>query len=197
MVKNTFGGKGAKSMASKNYGAAANTKLRVPTAGDEVFAIATKMLGNSTFNCCGLDGNTFLCHIRGKFSGKGKRDNTVAAGTWVLVGLYQWTASSEELLKKGRPRLRECDLLEVYTDTDKLQLQSYERKMDWSKFILVDNNIAGSDDTGEIEFSNIGEDEYKQLMEQELKSPSNKISLEEKESVKLGDEDDEIEFGDI
>jgi hypothetical protein len=136
MVKNTFGGKGAKSMASKNFGAAANTKLRVPTACDEVFAIATKMLGNSTFNCCGLEGNTFLCHIRGKFSGKGKRDNTVAAGTWVLVGLYQWTASSEELLKKGRPRLRECDLLEVYSDRDKQRLRDSVSE-DWD---ILDTN---------------------------------------------------------
>ena len=124
MVKNTKGGKGAKSMASKSFSsAAANTKLRLPTASDEVFAIATKMLGNSTFSCCGLDGNTYLCHIRGKFSGKGKRDNTVCNGTWVLVGLYQWNTSSEELLKKGKAKLRECDLLEVYSDRDKQRLR--------------------------------------------------------------------------
>lgn len=123
MVKNTKGGKGAKSMASKSFSSAANTKLRLPIASDEVFAIATKMLGNSTFSCVGLDGNTFLCHIRGKFSGKGKRDNTVSNGTWVLVGLYQWNASSEDLLKKGKAKLRECDLLEVYSDRDKQRLR--------------------------------------------------------------------------
>ena len=109
MVKNTTGGKAAKSMASKNSGSSSNTKLTVSSNRDEVYAIASKMLGNSTFNCIGLDGNTYLCHIRGKFSGKGKRDNTVSPGTWVLVGLYQWNASSADLLKRGKVKLRECD----------------------------------------------------------------------------------------
>ena len=123
MVRNTFGGKGAKSMASKTVSTAANSKLTLSTNKSEVYAIATKMLGNCTCNCIGLDGVLRLAHIRGKFSGKGKRDNTIIDGTWLLVGDYAWNASSEALLKKGKPKLQECDILEVYSDREKQRLK--------------------------------------------------------------------------
>ena len=196
MVKNTKGGSGHKGMARKNVvGPRLNTKTRLSQDENEIYAQVIATLGNGMCHVMCMDNKKRLCFIRGKFRGRGKRDNIINNGKWVLVGNRDFETEKSGIGKD----LDKCDLLEVYTDTDKLQLQSYERKMDWGKFILVDNNIAGSDDTGEIEFSNIGEDEYKQLMEQELKSPSNKISLEEKEkeSVKLGEEDDEIEFGDI
>jgi hypothetical protein len=123
MVRNTFGGKGAKSMAAKSSSSAANSKLTLSTNESEVYAIATKMLGNCTCNCIGLDGVLRLAHIRGKFSGKGKRDNTIDLGTWLLVGDYPWTASSEALLKKGKSKLQECDVLEVYSDREKQRLK--------------------------------------------------------------------------
>jgi hypothetical protein len=123
MVRNTFGGNGAKSMAAKSVSTAANSKLTLSTNKSEVYAIATKMLGNCTCNCIGLDGVLRLAHIRGKFSGKGKRDNTINEGTWLLVGDYQWTAGSEALLKKGKAKLQECDILEVYSDREKQRLK--------------------------------------------------------------------------
>jgi translation initiation factor IF-1 len=182
MVKNTFGGKGAKSMASKSFGSSANTKLRVPASGDEVFAIATKMLGNSTFNCIGLDGNTLLCHIRGKFSGKGKRDNTVSHGTWVLVGLYQWNASSVELLKKGKVKLRECDLLEVYSDRDKQRLRDSVSE-NWELLDKNDpTNLDGfkEDEHGTIEFRVGKESEVDRLTAEVNSMTAPKISFDDK-----------------
>ncbi len=183
MVKNTKGGKGAKSMASKSFSsAAANTKLRLPTAADEVFAIATKMLGNSTFNCCGLDGNTFLAHIRGKFHGKGKRDNFVVNGTWVLVGLYQWNASSEDLLKKGKVKLRECDLLEVYSDRDKQRLRDTV-SVAWEVLDKNDpTNIEGFNKTEHeaVKFQTETESEVDRLTAEVNSMTAPKISLENK-----------------
>ena len=182
MVKNTTGGKAAKSMASKNSGSSSNTKLTVSSNRDEVYAIASKMLGNSTFNCIGLDGNTYLCHIRGKFSGKGKRDNTVSPGTWVLVGLYQWNASSADLLKRGKVKLRECDLLEVYSDRDKQRLRDSVSE-DWE--ILDKNdprNLDGfkKEEQSAVSFQSEKEADVDRLTAEVNSMTTQKISLADK-----------------
>jgi translation initiation factor IF-1 len=184
MVKNTTGGKAAKSMASKNSGSSSNTKLTVSSNRDEVYAIASKMLGNSTFNCIGLDGNTYLCHIRGKFSGKGKRDNTVSPGTWVLVGLYQWNASSADLLKRGKVKLRECDLLEVYSDRDKQRLRDSVSE-DWE--ILDKNdprNLDGfkKEEQSAVSFQSEKEADVDRLTAEVNSMTTQKISLADKSS---------------
>ena len=182
MVKNTTGGKAAKSMASKNSGSSSNTKLTVSTNCNEVFAIASKMLGNSTFNCIGLDGNTLLCHIRGKFSGKGKRDNTVSPGTWVLVGLYQWNASSADLLKKGKVKLRECDLLEVYSDRDKQRLRDTVSE-DWECLDKNDpRNLDGfkKEEQNAVSFQTEKEAEVDRLTAEVNSMTTQKISLADK-----------------
>jgi translation initiation factor IF-1 len=182
MVKNTTGGKAAKSLASKNSGSSSNTKLTVSTNCDEVYAIASKMLGNSTFNCIGLDGNTFLCHIRGKFSGKGKRDNTVSPGTWVLVGLYQWNASSADLLKKGKVKLRECDLLEVYSDRDKQRLRDTVSE-DWECLDKNDpRNLDGfkKEEQNAVSFQTEKEAEVDRLTAEVNSMTTQKISLADK-----------------
>ena len=36
-----------------------------------------------------------LGHIRGKFTGRGKRDNMLECGKWVLIGLREWDIPSE------------------------------------------------------------------------------------------------------
>jgi initiation factor 1A len=182
MVKNTFGGKGAKSMASKNFGSAANTKLRTVLAEGEIYAIATKMLGNCMFHCCGLDGITRLGHIRGKFSGKGKRDNTIVNGTWVLVGLYEWNASSADLLKKGKVKMQECDLLEVYSDRDKQRLKD-SVSVDWDT--LDENDPTKIDgykksETEAISFQSEKEAEITRLTDEINSTSSVKISLDNK-----------------
>jgi len=182
MVKNTTGGKAAKSMASKNSGSSSNTKLTVSTNCNEVFAIASKMLGNSTFNCIGLDSNTFLCHIRGKFSGKGKRDNTVSPGTWVLVGLYQWNASSADLLKRGKVKLRECDLLEVYSERDKQRLRDTVSE-DWECLDKNDpRNLDGfkKEEQNAVSFQTEKEAEVDRLTAEVNSMTTQKISLADK-----------------
>jgi len=182
MVRNTFGGNGARSMAAKSVSTAANSKLTLSTNKSEVYAIATKMLGNCTCNCVGLDGVLRLAHIRGKFSGKGKRDNTIIEGTWLLVGDYQWTASSEALLKKGKAKLQECDNLEVYSDREKQRLKdSISENWDF----LEENdpkrkieNIQKKADISHIVFQSEKEVEIDRLTAEINSTETAKISLE-------------------
>lgn len=112
MVKNTGGNK-AKKYASKSFNVSDRT-TRFATDKDEMYAVVNKMLGSNNCEVLGIDGKTRLCVIRGKFSGKGKRDNRLFRGKWVLVGLRSWEVSSKDKEK--------CDLLEVYSDNDKEKL---------------------------------------------------------------------------
>ena len=72
-----------------------------------------------------IDDGMRLCHIRGKFTGRRKRDNFVTIGGWVMVGLRECddaivTAASHASGQK----LAGCDLLEVYSSSEKEQLKS-------------------------------------------------------------------------
>jgi translation initiation factor IF-1 len=106
MVKNSNGGKGAKSMARKlvnNYSSNSNT-LRLPDNNLEQFAIVTKMYGNM----CQVytnDNRDLKCHIRGKFKGRSKRNSFISMGSIILVGFRHFEA----------PNFSVCDLLEVYS----------------------------------------------------------------------------------
>ena len=88
MVKNTTGGNNNKKFARKHAagsGSKAGSKLRVSEDEVELYAICTKNLGNNMFHAVATNSVTYLVHIRGKFSGRGRRDNTVAIGIWVLI----------------------------------------------------------------------------------------------------------------
>jgi hypothetical protein len=106
MVKNSNGGKGAKSMARKlvnNYSSNSNS-LRLPDNELEQFAVVTKMYGNM----CQVytnDNRDLKCHIRGKFKGRSKRNSFISMGSIILVGFRHFEA----------PHYSVCDLLEVYS----------------------------------------------------------------------------------
>jgi translation initiation factor IF-1 len=96
MVKNAGGNK-AKGFARKHTNGGKNDNiLRVSEDEGEIYSVVTKMCGNSMFECVGIDRIARLGHIRGKFSGKGKRDNIVQSGTWVLIGVREWDRKKEE-----------------------------------------------------------------------------------------------------
>jgi hypothetical protein len=119
MVKNTFGGSGHKKFARKHNSSGGNSKLRTSMDEDEIYSIVTKMLGNNMFHCMGVDEVSRLGRIRGKFTGRGKRDNMVCLGGWILVGRREWTNADSTSNKK---KIQECDLLEVYSDSNKAHL---------------------------------------------------------------------------
>jgi hypothetical protein len=125
MVKNSFGGSGAKKMGRKfqgGGGGGGNRALRLVEDEDEMYAAVTKMLGNGMCEVMCNDANKRLCIIRNKFRGRGKRDNTVAIGTWLMVGERSWESGAGGGAG-GSAKLQKCDLLEVYNDGEKQKLK--------------------------------------------------------------------------
>jgi hypothetical protein len=134
------------------------------------------------------DGITRLCHIRGKFRGRGKKDNLVKNNTWLLVGLREW-----DKCKQAGDKMQDCDLLEVYNDEDKDELKNIEKGVNWNLFIINDQKIVKINDCNNniddiIEFSDSKTDEYKQLIEEQLtKKTTTIIMAEDEEEINIDD----------
>lgn len=153
MVKNTFGGKGSKSMARKNESGFQSSFLRLSEDAElELYAIVTKSLGNCMFYVNTITGRQkLLLHLQGRFSGKNKRNNFVAIGAFVLVGLRSFE----------KPNYKTCDLLELYNSQDVKRLMKVPSITNADFFSqTVDslnenggNQIAGNDCLSNI-FSN-------------------------------------------
>jgi translation initiation factor IF-1 len=135
MVKNQFGGNKQKSQARKNINTKPSLKLRLSECDYEVYCVVTKMNGNGMFNALGIDNVQRLGFIRGKFTGRGRRDNIVEVGKWVLLGDREWAS----VLKKEIPK---SDLLEVYNDIEKDKLQKIDSLSDWSILLSNDNSFT-------------------------------------------------------
>lgn len=120
MVRNDAGGNKGKGLARKHVNASkggGSKQLRVAADAAEKYAIVSKMLGNGMCYVNLLDGTigNKLCIIRNKFKGRGKRDNILDSGSWVLVGLRDWSSKQDT-----------CDLLEVYNDGERDRLMKNE-----------------------------------------------------------------------
>ena len=184
MVKNSTGGNKSKGFARKNL-IKKDTALRVAQEEGEVYAQAVKVMGGSIASAIDIDGNPLRAHIRGKFRGRGKRDNFIGPGTWLLVGLHDWQNKSGEQ--------RDCDILEVYNDTDKNRLKNTITNVNWSKFVANDNKTIGSSeghaDDSEITFADETTQEYEELI-------NAKASLGSKNTIII-DDGNEINVDDI
>ena len=191
MVKNTHGGNKHKSQGRKFVNAKSSNKLRIAENEGELYGIVIKMCGNGMFHAYCIDGVVRLCHIRGKFSGRGKRDNFVEVGKWVLVGEREWDiASSADKTKVEK--LLKCDLLEVYNDIDKERLQD-NVSMDWG--ILISQDVTKTRDLGEtsgddIVFGTQREEECNKLLSEINQTVSKTIDLKEAD-------DEEVVWDDI
>ena len=106
MVKNTKGGKGAKSLARKNM-RSSSLAFPVPSNDLECFAVVVKIFG-PTCDVLLADGSKLLCHIRNKFKGRHKSGNFIAVGSILLIGLREWESDANR---------KNCDLLFVYDIT--------------------------------------------------------------------------------
>ena len=123
MVKNDAGGNKGKGVARKHVNAAkcgGSKQLRMATDEAERYAVVSKMLGNGMCYVRHLSGGNgtaadMLCIIRNKFKGRGKRDNILDSGSWVLVGMREWASKQDT-----------CDLLEVYNDGERDRLLKNE-----------------------------------------------------------------------
>lgn len=170
MPRNTGGGNKAKKSANKSF-IISNRATRFASIDGEVYAIVQRMLGGSMCEVLCIDGLVRLCVIRGKFSGKGKRENRINRGSWVLVGLRDWEISS-----KDKPK---CDLLEVYNDGDKEKIIKNSRE---NFRIFLSINEDDLVDEEQLKFVNEREE---QLAEDITTEYSNEEEGEEKQ-----DEDD-------
>jgi initiation factor 1A len=183
MVKNTKGGSGHKSQARKfatSGKVAAKTRLSMDES--EVYAQVTAIMGGGVCHVTCADGKSRMCVIRGKFRGRGKRDNFVTRGTWVLVGTREWASesASDKVLDK-------CDLLEVYNDVDKEKLKTLPgQRSVFAQFVANDNassNIGSSTsssgrmDNEDFVFSTATEDDYHRLMNDES-TVTNRVAVD-------------------
>ena len=116
MVKNTFGGSKAKGFARKNEKSVSN-RLRMVEDEAEKYGIVRKIFGGSICEVFCNDNITRQGIIRGKFRGKGKRNNIISSGTVVLIGLREWATESKS------DKLEQADILEVYSSFELDQLK--------------------------------------------------------------------------
>lgn len=187
MVKNNTGGNKAKGFARKNL-VKRDTALRVADEEGEIYAQTVKVMGGSIASAIDLDGNPLRAHIRGKFRGRGKRDNFIAPGTWLLVGLHTWEEKSTS--KVGE--IRNCDILEVYNESDKNRLKTSVTSINWTRFITNDTKTLGDDktedDSAGFEFADEATQEYEQLIAAQASAgASNAIVTDDGEMVDVDD----------
>ena len=181
MVKNFAGGNKAKGFARKGTNDTKDRPLRVSENPNEIYAVVENYYGNSMCDVMCIDGEIRLLHIRGKFKGRGKRDNTIDKTSWLLIGIRDY-----ETVKDGKRQ--NCDLLEVYSDNEKNKLKTTVTNVNWKKitknneFANEDDNNMDDDDIG-FEFADQQTQEYTDLMDK-LKQ-----SKEEIEVVSTKDED--------
>jgi len=182
MVKNTTGGSKTKGQARKFANAPKQSaNIRLSQDECEVYAQVTKMLGNGMCHVLCIDGKTRLCHIRGKFRGRGKRDNLIGNNTWLLIGLRDWESEKDE------KKMQNCDLLEAYSTIDVDRLKNTVNE-NWNLF-CNDNGKKISDD--DVLFIDERTDDYMRLIEEELAEKDlNKninIAFNEDEEINVDD----------
>ena len=179
MVRNEGGGNKMKHLARKHVNGSSqqqNKFLRVSQSKEEIYAYIVRLLGNSMCLVKCVDGYERLCHIRGKFTGRSKRENALSQGTWVLIGLRQWDAEKEFASKvsKTEKKIQKCDLLEIYSASEREKLRVQEKI--FQDLVTEGNNSDGggngsnSDDefksNGNIEFKDQKTLEYQDIIEQ-------------------------------
>ena len=155
MVKNQNGGNKSKKMGRKFVTAPIDKKVRLASEDGEIYASVTKMLGNGMFMATCSEGKEKLVVMRNKFRGKGKCDNTVKVGSWVLIG-------EREFESCAKPK---HDLLEVYTDIERQKLKrSGDPIFDKLK---TEQDILGNTDGAneDITFGNTNNEKYSELVD--------------------------------
>lgn len=183
MVKNQFGGNKSKKMGRKFLNTSTvQKKLRLAEEEGEIYAVVTKILGNGMFYANDPEGIERLCVMRNKFKGRGKRDNSIALGTWVLIGIREFESCT-------KPK---CDLLEVYNEGERSRMKKIGDPI-FSKLKSDHDGTYGDDTVDGIDFTNDNTEKYKDLVTQleDLSSTSNEqntaIIMDSGETVDVDD----------
>lgn len=114
MVRNLKGGTGTKALGRKYQNSGGHSEhVRIPSCAAEQFACVTKMFGHGMCEIFTNNNVRLIGHIRNKFRGKQKRQNTITSSMIVLVGLREWESSPTN-----------CDILSIYDDRELELLQN-------------------------------------------------------------------------
>jgi initiation factor 1A len=157
----------------------ANKFLRVSQCKEEVYAYILRLLGNSMCLVKCVDGYERLCHIRGKFTGRSKRENALSQGTWVLVGLRQWDSEKEfasKATKTDKKNIQKCDLLEIYSSSEREKLRVQEKIF---QDVVADGSNSDNSNDSDDEFKTNHAVEFKDqktLEYQEIIAQGGKLS---------------------
>jgi len=203
MVRNEGGGNKMKHLARKHVNGSsqqqANKFLRVSQCKEEVYAYILRLLGNSMCMVKCVDGYERLCHIRGKFTGRSKRENALSQGTWVLVGLRQWDSEKEfasKATKTDKKNIQKCDLLEIYSSSEREKLRVQEKI--FQDVIADGSNSDNSNDSDDefktnhaVEFKDQKTLEYQEIIAQGGKLSKLKTSSYQSIYEDISDSDDE------
>ena len=183
MVKNAKGGNKSKKMGRKFLTAPINKKIRLAQEEGEIYAVVTKNLGNGMFYANDIDGRELLCIMRQKFKGRGKRDNTVSPGGWVLVGVREFESCA-------KPK---HDLLEVYTDSEKQKLKTSGNPI-FSKLKSEYDKGDTVEEEGGVSFEQDDTDRFQDLLEEVNETTTPTVISG---PVIMDDEGEEVDFDDI
>jgi len=193
MVKNQKGGNKSKKMGRKFISAPVDRKIRLSQEDGEIYAVVTKNLGNGMFYANDCEGKERLCIMRRKFKGRGKRDNNVVLGCWVLIG-------EREFESCAKPK---CDLLEVYNDIEKQKLKKSGDPIFSLLISDYDTKTDGDNITDDFEFANDETDKYKDLLDSINNNDNENTVIEQNKNknkiniISTGDDEDEDEEIDI
>lgn len=152
MVKNDKGGNKSKKIGRKFISAPIDKKVRLAEEEGELYAVVTKMLGNGMFYANDIEGKEKLVIMRNKFRGRGKSDNMVALGSWVLIGIREFETTST------KPK---HDLLEVYNEVEKQKLKRSGNPI-FDK-LKSEHDTKNADE--EVIFDSTDAGKYKELVE--------------------------------
>ena len=192
MPKNTKGGSGHKRQARKHTsGGYQNNRTRFSEDPLEMYAVCTKLYGQGHIEVMCHDGVSRMCVIRKKFKGRGKRDNNIILGTWLLVG-------KREFEVRAAGKKEKCDLLEVYRDNDKTVLQQNASHINWSVLKSQAPDGTEGDDEDVFQFVDERTMKYNEMLESAI---SENTKIEDDNSSKgaaileADDDDDSVAFG--
>jgi translation initiation factor IF-1 len=189
MVKNAKGGNKSKKMGRKFIAVPIDKKIRLAHEEGEIYAVVTKNLGNGMFYANDAKNQELLCIMRKKFKGRGKRDNTVNPGGWVLVGAREFESCSNP----------KYDLLEVYNDIEKQKLKNSGDPI-FSK-LKSEFDKENNDEIMGVSFDYDVSDKYQDLLEEVNKNTNNTTSssssLSLVKTIMDEDEEEDINFDDI
>jgi translation initiation factor IF-1 len=171
MVKNTMGGCNGKKVAHKHAVKSTKSGLRISQNKSEIYGVVKRLNGN-TFDVTCIDDKERRCFIRGKFKGRGKRDNIIEVDKWVLIGLREFQqVPSELVLVNGKKEMEMCDLLEVYSSSEKETLKrTHGVYMKESEFSRPASTAATAESEETLQFVDMDTLRYQKIASQKVET---------------------------